>query len=59
MNIENFIVISAKEILKRPLTLERKDQISISQEFKEWIYGVTNEEKIWFLNHQINKYEKY
>ena len=35
MNIENFIIISAKEILKRSLTHERKDQISISQEFKE------------------------
>ena len=40
-NIEDLITHSLTEILKRSLTLKRKDQIAISQEFKEWIHGVT------------------
>ena len=52
-NIEDLITRSLTEILKRSLTLERKDQIAISQEFKEWIHGVTKEEDIWVINHPI------
>ncbi|WP_413684258.1 hypothetical protein [Prochlorococcus sp. MIT 1011] len=52
-NIEDLITSSLTEILKRSLTLERKDQIAISQEFKEWIHGVTKEEDIWVINHPI------
>ena len=52
-NIEDLITSSLTEILKRSLTLERKDQIAISQEFKEWIHGVNKEEDIWVLNNLI------
>ena len=52
-NIEDLITLSLTDILKRSLTLERKDQIAISQEFKEWIHGVTKEEDIWVINHPI------
>ena len=52
-NIEDLITSSLTEILKRSLTLERKDQIAISQEFKEWIHGVTKDEDIWVINHPI------
>ena len=53
-NIENLIAFSLKEILKRSLTLDRKDQIAINQEFKEWIHGVAREDDIWLVNNQIN-----
>tara|TARA_Y100001968_G_scaffold8810_1_gene7491 strand:+ start:3301 stop:3477 length:177 start_codon:yes stop_codon:yes gene_type:complete len=49
-NIEDLITQSLTEILKRSLSLERKDQIAISQEFREWIHGVTKEEDIWVVN---------
>tara|TARA_B100000579_G_C22790910_1_gene834437 strand:+ start:1395 stop:1595 length:201 start_codon:yes stop_codon:yes gene_type:complete len=52
-NIEDLITKSLTEILIRSLTLERKDQIAISQEFKEWIHGITKEEDIWVLNNHI------
>ena len=52
-DIEDLITSSLTELLKRSLTLERKDQIAISQEFKEWIHGVTKEEDIWVINHPI------
>jgi len=52
-NIEDLITQSLTEILKRSLTLERKDQIAISQEFKEWIHGVANEEDIWVINNPL------
>ena len=52
-NIEDLISQSLTEILERSLTLEKKDQIAISQEFKEWINGVTKEEDIWVINHPI------
>ena len=52
-NIEDLITFSLTDILTRSLTLERKDQIAISQEFKEWIYGVKKEEDIWVINHPI------
>ena len=52
-NIEDFIADSLTEILKRSLTLERKDQIAISQEFKEWLNGITKYEDIWVINHPI------
>ena len=50
-NIEDLITMSLTEILERSLTLDRKDQIAISQEFKEWLSGVTKEEDIWVINH--------
>ena len=52
-NIENMIADSLTRILKRSLTLEHKDQIAISQEFKEWLNGVTKDEDIWVINHPI------
>tara|TARA_B100000965_G_C18932792_1_gene473801 strand:- start:71 stop:247 length:177 start_codon:yes stop_codon:yes gene_type:complete len=52
-NIEDLIADSLTEILKRSITLERKDQIAISQEFKEWLNGVTKDEDIWVINHPI------
>ncbi len=52
-NIEDLITKSLTEILKRSLTLERKDQIAISQEFKEWIDGVKTDEDVWVLNNPI------
>ena len=53
-NIEDLITSSLTEILKRSLSLEKDDQIAISQEFKEWINGVAKEEDIWVVNNQIN-----
>ena len=52
-NIEDLIADSLTRILERSLTLDRKDQIAISQEFKEWLNGVTKEEDIWVINHPI------
>ena len=52
-SIEDLITSSLTEILKRSLTLERKDQIAITQEFKEWIHGVTKEEDILVINYPI------
>ena len=52
-NIEDMISSSLTEILERSLTLDRKDQIAISQEFKEWINGETQEEDIWTLDNPI------
>ena len=52
-NIENMISKSLTEILKRSITLDQKDQIAISQEFKEWIHGVAKEEDIWVVNYPI------
>ncbi len=53
-DIEDLITRSLTEFLKRSLSLEREDQIAISQEFKEWIHGVDKEEDIWVVNNQIN-----
>ena len=53
-NIEDLIAFSLKELLKKSLTLNRKDQIAINQEFKEWIHGITKEEEIWVVNNPIN-----
>tara|TARA_Y100001968_G_scaffold197274_1_gene180906 strand:+ start:391 stop:567 length:177 start_codon:yes stop_codon:yes gene_type:complete len=52
-NIEDLITKSLTEILKRSLTLERKDQIAISQEFNEWINGSTEEDDVWVVNSPI------
>ena len=51
--IEDSIISSLTEILKRSLTLDRKDQIAIHQEFKEWIYGGTKEEDICVIDRPI------
>ena len=51
--IEDLITDSLIVILKRSLTLEKKDQIAISQEFKEWLNGVTKDEDIWVINNPI------
>tara|TARA_Y100001968_G_scaffold300696_1_gene312355 strand:- start:1178 stop:1354 length:177 start_codon:yes stop_codon:yes gene_type:complete len=50
-NIENLITESLTLILQRSLTLNEKDQIAISQEFKEWLNGITKDEDIWVINH--------
>ena len=52
-NIEDLISSSLTEILQRSLTLERKDQMAIHQEFKEWIQGGTREEDIWVIDRPI------
>jgi len=52
-NIEDLITDSLTVILKRSLTLEKKDQIAISQEFREWLNGVTKDEDIWVINNPI------
>ena len=52
-NIEDLISESLSGILKRSLTLERKDQIAIYQEFKEWIHGDTKEVDIWVIDRPI------
>mgnify|MGYP001177159737 CR=1 FL=1 len=49
-NIEDLITASMTRILKRSLTLELKDKIAISQEFREWLNGVTKDEDIWVLS---------
>ncbi len=53
-NIEDLITRSLTEVLKRSLSLEREDQIAISQEFKEWIHGEAKDENIWVVNIQID-----
>ena len=52
-NIEDLIAVSLTRILERSLTLERKDKLAISQEFKEWLNGVTKDEDIWVIDHPI------
>ena len=49
-HIEDLISSSLTEILERSMTLNRKDQIAIYQEFKEWIHGDNNEEDIWVID---------
>ena len=51
--IEDLISSSLTEILERSMTLNRKDQIAIYQEFKEWIHGDTKEEDIWVIDRPI------
>ena len=48
-NIEDLITSSLTELLTRSLTLERKDQIAISQEFKEWIHPTEDDHDILSL----------
>jgi len=48
-HIEDLISSSLTEILERSMTLDRKYQIAIYQEFKEWIHGDNKEENIWFI----------
>ena len=52
-HIEDLICSSLTEILERSTTLDRKDQIAIYQEFKEWIHGDTKEEDIWVIDPPI------
>ena len=52
-NIEDLITENLTGILKRAGNLERKDQIAISQEYKEWLNGVTKDEDIWVINYPI------
>ena len=52
-NIEDLITESLIGVLKRSLTLDQKDKIAISQEFKEWLNGVSKDEDIWVLNNPI------
>ena len=50
-DIEDSISESLTRILERSLTLERKDQIAISQEFREWINGPSKELDILMINY--------
>ena len=52
-HIEDLISSSLTKILERSMTLDRKDQIAIYQEFKEWIHGDTKEEDIWLIDRPI------
>ena len=52
-HIEDLISSSLSKILERSMTLDRKDQIAIYQEFKEWIHGDTKEEDIWVIDRPI------
>ncbi len=52
-NIEDLISSYLTEILKRSLTLNKKDRIATHQEFKEWICGGTKEEDIWIIDRTI------
>ena len=52
-HIEDLISFSLTEILERSITLDRKDQVAIYQEFKEWIHGDTKEEDIWVIDRPI------
>ena len=52
-HIEDLIGSSLTEILKRSMTLDKKEQIAIYQEFKEWIHGDTKEEDIWVIDRPI------
>ena len=52
-NTEDLITSSLTGILKRSLTLERKDKNAILQEFKEWIHDGTKEEDIWVIDNAI------
>ena len=55
-HIYDLISSSLTEVLERlmTMTLIRKDQIAIYQEFKEWIHGDTREEDIWVIDRPIN-----
>ena len=48
--IEDLISFSLTEILERSITLDKKNQIAIYQEFKEWIHGDIKEDDIWVIN---------
>ena len=52
-HIEDLISSSLTKILERSMTLERKDQVAIYQEFKERIHGDTKEEDIWVIDRPI------
>ena len=52
-HIEDLICSSLTEILERSTTLDRKDQIAIYQEFKEWIHGDNKKEDIWVIDRPI------
>ena len=52
-HIEDLISSSLTVILERSMTLDRKDQIAIYQEFKEWIHGDTKEQDIWVIDRPI------
>ena len=52
-NIEDLIAESLTRMLERSLTLEREDQMAISQEFKEWLNGVNREDDILVINNSI------
>ena len=52
-HIYDLISSSLTEILERSMTLNKRDQIAIYQEFKEWIDGNTQEEDIWVIDQPI------
>ena len=52
-HIEDLISSSLTKILKRSMSLDKRDQIAIYQEFKEWIHGDNKEEDIWVIDRPI------
>ena len=52
-HIEDLISSSLTEILERSMTLDKRDQLAIYQELKEWIHGDTKEEDIWVIDRPI------
>ena len=52
-HIEDLISSSLTEILERSLTLDKRDELAIYQELKEWIHGDTKEEDIWVIDRPI------
>tara|TARA_Y100001968_G_scaffold247323_1_gene231771 strand:+ start:308 stop:484 length:177 start_codon:yes stop_codon:yes gene_type:complete len=52
-HIEDLISSSLSKVLERSMTLERKDQVPIYQEFKECILGDTKVEDIWVIDRPI------
>tara|TARA_Y100001968_G_C19087656_1_gene586097 strand:+ start:383 stop:559 length:177 start_codon:yes stop_codon:yes gene_type:complete len=52
-HIEDLISSTLIEILERSMSLDRKDQIAIYEEFKEWIHGDAKEQDIWVIDRLI------
>ena len=52
-HIEDLISSSLTEILERSMTLDKRDQLAIYQELKEWIHGDTKEEDIRVIDRPI------
>tara|TARA_Y100001968_G_scaffold147127_1_gene134617 strand:- start:1358 stop:1549 length:192 start_codon:yes stop_codon:yes gene_type:complete len=49
-DIEEMIADSITLLLERSSILSYKDKQAISQEYKEWLYGIAKEEDIWVIS---------